>query len=74
MFIYHCQNALHLISFFVFRNKASLLPAQPQNRAGLIVAPPWSLTTDGRQLLLVDDGAADKILVFCTPENFARYT
>ena len=42
-------------------------------RATLLVAPPWSLTSDGRQLLLVDDGLDDKILVFCTEENLRRY-
>ena len=30
-------------------------------------------TTDGRQFLLIDDGAADRIMVFCTENQLQRY-
>jgi len=52
------------------RARAQLLPTQPATHAALVVAPPWSLTSDSRQLLLANNGLADKILVFCTNENF----
>ena len=48
------------------------MPRQPEHRRDLVIDPPWSLTKDGRQLLLIDDGVDDKIVVLCTTENLER--
>lgn len=39
----------------------------------MTITRPWNLTTDGREMLLVDDGDDDKLLIFCTDENLERY-
>jgi len=33
------------------------------------IGPPWNAKFDGRQMLLVDDGVQNRILIFCTIEN-----
>lgn len=56
----------------VFRARAKVLPEEVHALVDLVVGPPWTTTTDGRQLILADDGGADKILVLCTPDNLRR--
>ena len=52
--------------------RATVLPQQVHALNQLVVGAPWTTTSDGRQLILADDGVDDKILVLCTPENLAR--
>jgi len=54
------------------RTKNETLSVQPRNPADVDIQPPWSLTSDGRRFLLVDDGANDKLVMFCTDENLER--
>jgi len=49
-----------------------VLPKQVHALNQLVVGAPWTTTSDGRQLILADDGVDDKILVLCTPENLHR--
>ena len=39
----------------------------------LILGPPWNTTTDGRPLILADDGDQDRMIIVCTQENLTRY-
>lgn len=57
----------------VFRARATVLPQEVHALINLVVGPPWTTTNDGRQLILADDGGADKILVLCTTENLRRF-
>ena len=43
-------------------------PPLPNNRPDLILQPAHTITMDGQRFLLIDDGAADRILVFATDE------
>ena len=52
-------------------HKAQQLLAPVQNRRDLVLGP-WSSLADGRNFVLVDDGADDRILVFGTPQNLTR--
>jgi hypothetical protein len=56
----------------VFRARASVLPAPPTSLSALTLEPPWSLTADGRQTILVEDGTVDKIVTFYTDDNLRR--
>ena len=47
-------------------------PPLPDTRQDLRLLPEHRLTTDGRRLLLIDDGLVDRILVFGTNENLTR--
>jgi hypothetical protein len=67
---YTCLKFNILIVFF--RAKETVLPQQPVNRRDLMLNVPWNQTLDGRHFVLIDDGADDKIVVLCTPQNFDR--
>jgi len=55
------------------RHKVRNRPPLPATRQHLVILPEHRVTTDGRRLLLIDDGlAADRMLVFGTDENIAR--
>lgn len=58
----------------VFSARADVLPPPVHALNLLFVGLPWTVTNDGRQLVLIDDGAANKILVLCTPENLRRFS
>ena len=49
-------------------------PALPDSRQNLILLPEHSVTTKGRALVLIDDGQADRILVFATNEQLQRFS
>jgi hypothetical protein len=55
------------------RHKVRNRPPLPLNRQDLILQGPHLVTNDGRRLLLIDDGMADRMLVFCTNENLQRF-
>jgi hypothetical protein len=46
-------------------------PPLPATRQNLVLAAQYSSTINGRPFVLVDDGQADRILVFGTSENLA---
>lgn len=54
------------------RHKVKHRPPLPAARQDLDLPPESKLTTDGRQLLLIDDGAADRIMVFGTENQLRR--
>jgi len=54
------------------RHKVQHRPPLPATRQDLDLPPESKLTTDGRQLLLIDDGAADRIMVFGTENQLRR--
>ena len=47
-------------------------PPLPATRQDWVLQPGQMQTTDGRHLLLIDDGLGDRLLVFGTPENLQR--
>jgi hypothetical protein len=53
---------------YIHRNR----PPLPATRHDLLLLPEHRLITDGRRLLLIDDGLVDRILVFGTNENLTR--
>jgi hypothetical protein len=55
------------------RHKVKHRPALPATRQDLDLPVESKRTTDGRQFLLIDDGAADRIMVFCTENQLQRY-
>jgi hypothetical protein len=57
------------LNHFKVRNR----PPLPATRQDLILLPAHQATTDGRRLLLIDDGLAmDRLLVFGTALNIER--
>jgi hypothetical protein len=54
------------------RFKVHNRPPLPATRQDLVLLQQHTETTDGHQLLLVDDGLADRLLVFGTDVNFER--
>lgn len=65
---------LSVIQRSLNRHKVRNRPPLPATRQDLVLLPAHQMTTDGRQLLLIDDGApAERMLVFGTTENLERY-
>lgn len=56
------------------RHKVQNRPELPQTRQDLILQPEHTVTADGRRFVLIDDGMADRILVFGTERNLNRLT
>ena len=54
------------------RHKVKHRPPLPATRQDLDLPPECKLTTDGRQFLLVDDGAVDRIMVLGTENQLKR--
>jgi hypothetical protein len=54
------------------RYKVTHRPPLPASRQDLVLPATSIVTSDGRQLLLIDDGAADRILVFGTENQLKR--
>jgi hypothetical protein len=55
------------------RYKVQRRPPLPATRQDLVLLPEHQVTTDGRRLLLIDDGVGpDRMLVFGTTENLQR--
>ena len=54
------------------RHKVKNRPPQPSTRQDLVLDAQYSVTTDGRPFVLVDDGLADRLLVFGTAKNLER--
>lgn len=54
------------------RYKVRNRPPLPQTRQDLVLQPEHTVTTDGRRFLLIDDGQADRILVFATDQQLQR--
>lgn len=54
------------------RHRVRNRPPLPATRQDLVLGAQFSSTIDGRPFILVDDGQADRILVFGTTENLAR--
>jgi hypothetical protein len=54
------------------RHKMKHRPPLPASRSDLVIPDNYKLTTDGRQLVLIDDGAADRIIVFGTTNQMQR--
>ena len=52
-------------------NKLKLLPPLPSSRADIAIPQKFKRLSDGRDFLLAEDGAEDKILIFGT-KNFFR--
>jgi hypothetical protein len=55
------------------RHKVRTRPTLPTTRQDLLLGVQYASTSDGRPFVLVDDGQADRILVFGTAENLERY-
>lgn len=62
-----------------YRTKAKIskvrnevLPPDPEYPEDISIEGPWTLTHNGDPFLLADDGRADKILIFGTPDNLGR--
>jgi hypothetical protein len=55
------------------RHKVVNRPPLPNHRQHWILQPVHTMTRDGRRLLLIDDGAADRIVVFATDDNLRRF-
>ena len=62
----------HQIKSSLYRERRKFQPPLPQTRRDIVIAPPFSETSDGRRFLLANDGDDDKILVFGTEENLVR--
>ena len=56
------------------RFKVANRPPLPATRQDLMLGNNQTVTNDGRRFLLIDDGQADRIVVFCTDNNLERYT
>jgi hypothetical protein len=56
------------------RYKVKHRPSLPATRQDLFLPPNTTVTTDGRQFLLTDDGATDRILVFGTENHLRRFS
>ena len=54
------------------RHKVRNRPPLPATRQDLLLQTAHTTTTDGRRFLLLDDGLADRLLVFGTNENLQR--
>ena len=54
------------------RHKVKNRPPLPSTRQDLVLDAQYSVTTDGRPFVLVDDGLADRLLVFGTAKNLER--
>lgn len=54
------------------RHKVKNRPVLPATCQDLVLAPTDKLTTDGRPFLLIDDGVAERILVFATDNQLKR--
>lgn len=54
------------------RHKVASRPELPRTRQDWVLPPALTLTTDRRRLVLIDDGAADRIIVFATDDNLTR--
>ncbi len=54
------------------RHKYRNRPPLPQTRQDLVLGQQYMSTNDGRPFVLIDDGNADRILVFGTAENLRR--
>jgi len=54
------------------RHKVQHRPPLPATRQDLDLPPQSKLTADGRQFLLIDDGTADRIMVFATENQLKR--
>ena len=48
-------------------------PALPTTRQDLVLEHEHTVTTDGRQFLLIDNGLADRILVFGSEKHMERF-
>jgi len=55
------------------RHKVKHRPPLPATRQDLVLPQNTTVTTDGRQFLLIDDGTADRILVFGTESQLKRF-
>lgn len=63
---------LSLVERSLQRYKVRNRPPLPQTRLDLILQPEHTVTTDGRRFLLIDDGQADRIVVYATDEQIQR--
>lgn len=54
------------------RHKVRNHPQLPQTREDLVLEPEHTVTADGGRFVLIDDGMADRILVFGTDRNLNR--
>lgn len=48
-------------------------PPLPDTRQNLVLLPEHTVTTDGKAFVLIDDGEADRILVFATEQQVQRF-
>ena len=55
------------------RFKVKHRPPLPRTRQDLVIPQEFMTTTDGRQFILIDDGTADRILVYGTENHLQRY-
>jgi hypothetical protein len=55
------------------RHKVRNRPALPATRQDLVLTNDQTITSDGRRFLLIDDGVGDRLMVFGTNEQLARY-
>lgn len=54
------------------RHKIKNRPPLPATRQDLVLPATYTITTDGRPFKLIDDGQADRIIVFGTQEQVIR--
>lgn len=54
------------------RHKVKNRPRLPTTRQAFVLPASYTTTTDGRPFKLIDDGQADRIIVFGTPEQLSR--
>lgn len=55
------------------RHKVKTRPPLPATRQALVLPASYTITTDGRPFKLIDDGQADRIIVFGTQEQVNRF-
>ncbi len=55
--------------YYVFRQRAKLLPPLPKTRQEVVIEGKWAETTAGEKFLLADDGEENRIIIFGTVEN-----
>lgn len=53
----------------LYRARSKRLPKIPHSRAEIILDGAWATTEDGRNFVLVNDGVADRLIIFGTPQN-----
>jgi hypothetical protein len=54
------------------RHKVKYRPPLPATRQDLVLPPNLTVTTDGRTFKLIDDGLADRLIVFGTDQQLIR--